>query len=421
MYYLARNNLNGNLPSELAHLVTLDFIDFNRNNIEGTIPVEFWRLSSMTFFDVRNNQLRGTFPEWIGEAWVELKEFALSNNQMNGTIPTNLKSLSNLKTLSLAQNSFESSMRPINDLQNLEYLYLEKNEFTGTVDDTFLHGLNKLIQADISSNKLDSTKIPRHLFEFPHLKVLHLGSNKLMGGLPDIMKENWQLKYLSLSDNFLDGSLPETISELQGLRHLDVTANYLMGDIPVTLATMKSLSFLFLSQNDFAAGPIPEFLSDNIHLRELSLSLTHRTGTLPKLWLESLPNLVLLDVSYNDMKGTLPSSLWEHPHLQFLLLNRNQFSGVLPRGISSTQLQLLGLDKNNITGDFSEVCKKKVPYVFTDCGKITCNCCTCCEDDNPKCNDDLLYSNQDFSWEDGYERSFYAFSPLILIDTGANP
>jgi Leucine rich repeat len=405
----------------LAYLDTLDFIDFNRNNIEGTIPNEYSSLSRMTFFDVRNNQLQGTFPEWIGAEWVEMKELAFANNQMNGTLPASLEDLSNLRTLSLAHNAFKSSIRHVNALQSLEYLYLQENEFTGIVDDAFFNGLKKLIQLDVSSNKLTSTRIPSHLFEYPFLKVLHLGSNKLMGSVSDLRNENLQLEYLSLSNNILDGTLPETLSQLRGLKHLDVTANNFSGDIPVTLSTMKSLSFLFLSENAFTPGPVPDFLSSTPHLRELSLSLTHRTGTLPGQWLESLPNLVLLDVSYNDMEGTLPSTLWEHPRLQFLLLNRNRFSDTLPDGINDTQLQLLSLDKNNLEGDFSEVCEKKVPYVFTDCAKVICHCCTCCEDDNPKCNNDLLYSNQDFSWENGYSRNFYAFSPLILIDPSVDP
>ena len=71
---------------------------------------------------------------------------------------------------------------------------------------------------------------------------------------------------------------------------------------------------------------------------------------------------------------------------------------ILPSGIRDTQkLQLTWIGiKKNVTGDFSEVCEKKVTYVFSDCGEIICDRCTCCEDENPKYNDDLIYSNQDY-------------------------
>jgi Leucine rich repeat/Leucine Rich Repeat len=375
----------------------------------------------MIFFDIRNNHLQGTIPDWLGDNWINLEVLTLAENQMNGPLPTSIQKLSNLKTLSLAHNLFESSLEYISGLQNLEYLYLQKNHFTGSVDDTFLDGSSSLIQMDLSSNELTSSHLPSHLFSFPNLKVLHLGDNSLMGILPDPFGKNTRLEFLSLSDNILTGPIPDSISELSSLKHLDLTDNQITGNIPVSLISMTSINYLFLSENNFDPGPIPDFLSSMTQLRELSLSLTRRTGTLPGKWLGSLPNLVLLDFSFNDLNGTLPSVLWEHPQLHFLLLNRNQFSGSLPSGISDTQLQLLALDKNNITGDFSEVCTLNAVNVFTDCGEIICNCCTCCEDENPKCNDDLLYSNEDFSWDYDYQRNYYAFSPLILINSTIEP
>jgi Leucine rich repeat len=199
------------------------------------------------------------------------------------------------------------------------------------------------------------------------------------------------------------------------------------------LATMQFLTYLFLSQNAFDKGPIPEFLSGMDHLRELSLADTQRTGTVPGAWLDLLDPLVLLDLSRNELTGTLPSQLWGLPHLEYLFLNRNQLTGEIPSGISSstnnhtTNLQVLVLDKNSITGNLTDACMVQdshegeshyIQTIIADCGdssnEIVCDCCVCCSDEDAGCNDEIWDLNAGFDWEQNYTRSAYAFSPQIL-------
>ena len=404
----------GTLPMELSHLTSLHFVDLNRNAIQGTIPQEYSNLERMEFFDLRYNQLTGSIPIWIGGAWAEITEFALSNNNLTGSIPESLRYLKKLRSLSLAQNHLNSTLVNLVGLSNLQFLYLENNRLSGQVDEDFLKDMGNLVQVDLSSNKLMGNDLPLHLFQHPLLQVLDLGDNSLMGTIPVILEENTALQFLSLSDNILTGSVPDSIAQLKALQHLDITGNDVTGEIPSSLATMESLTYLFLGQNRFTAGPIPDFLRGMSQLRELSLSFTKRNGTLSADWLTSLPKLVLLDLSWNELTGTLPSTIWAHPKLQYLLLNRNKFNGDFPPGIAETMLQLLLLDKNGMTGNLSSACQYDVDYISADCEEITCDCCKCCNDDDMRCNQGIWDFNQEFSWEQNYTRVAYAFSPDLL-------
>jgi Leucine-rich repeat (LRR) protein len=397
----------------------LSFVDLNRNAIAGSIPDEFDRLIAMEFFDLRYNKVTGHLPLWMGARWPELKALSLSNNHMSGVLPEGLGGLQKLKTLTLANNNFTASLNPIMNLKSLEFLYLEKNRFEGNVDDEFLQDMENLVQVDISSNDLGGQDLPLHLFQHSSLQVLDLSDNSIMGTIPLFnILDNTAMQYLGLSDNILTGSLPESIVKLKSLRHLDVTGNDLIGTMPASLAGMPKLTYVFLSENGFDKGPIPDFFGDMKQLRELSLSGTQRTGALPSEWLGELNHLVLFDVSYNEMTGSIPSVIWEHPNLSYLLLNRNKFTGDLPAGISDdTKLNMLLLDNNSITGDLTEACQKlKIDWLIADCQEISCECCKCCADNEPRCNDDILYANNDFSWEYNYTRVAYAFSPEILFE-----
>lgn len=420
---MPRNGMTGNLPTELAHLTKLHFVDLNRNSLTGpAIPDTLERLTDMQFFDVRYNQLTGYIPLWLGTEWSQITELALADNAMGGLLPDSMNLLHNLKSLALANNDFDGTLAPILNLNSLEFLYLEKNRFSAVVDDQFMADMENLIQVDISSNRLTGTDIPLHLFQHPKLQVLDLSDNNIMGQLPLDIPVNTKLMYLALSDNILTGSLPPTIDQLQALHHLDMTGNDLSGPIPTALASMPKLTYLFLSENGFTEGPIPDFISSMHQLRELSLSSTSRTGTLPQQWLGGLDHLILFDVSYNKIGGSIPANIWNLPKLSYLLLNRNELTGALPDGIADASLlKMVLLDKNDVTGDMSAVCQQQntiLNTVVADCDDLVgCTCCQCCSDSEVRCNDDILYTNMDFSWEHNYTRTSYAFSPEILFES----
>ena len=73
------------------------------NELSGTIPAELGSLSNLEFLDLSVNELSGTIPAEMGNlsnlTWLDL-----SDNQLSGTIPAELGSLSSLRVLSLRGN-----------------------------------------------------------------------------------------------------------------------------------------------------------------------------------------------------------------------------------------------------------------------------------------------------------------------------
>ena len=82
-------------------------LELNGNNLNGTIPPE---LGSLTY---------------IQELWFTL-------NQLSGSIPPELGSLTNLTSLQLSSNQLSGSIPPeIGSLTNLEALFLDNNQLSG--------------------------------------------------------------------------------------------------------------------------------------------------------------------------------------------------------------------------------------------------------------------------------------------------
>jgi len=119
------NNLSGTLPSELAKLPSLKEIRTYQNQIGGTIPTEFGSISNLTVLDLETNNFTGLFffpelfqlgstlttlrgsgnlfsgsiPTSIG-LMSQLQQLWILNNGITGTIPTEITSLTNLRTSS---------------------------------------------------------------------------------------------------------------------------------------------------------------------------------------------------------------------------------------------------------------------------------------------------------------------------------
>jgi hypothetical protein len=127
--------------------------------------------------------------------------------------------------------------------------------------------------------------------------------------------------------------------------------------------------------------------------------------------------LDLFDISNNEMTGSIPSRLFDNSHLHYVLLNRNEFDGELPTENIGSNLQLLLLDKNKVTGNLTGLCISSNTYIVAEYveGEIVCECCHCCVDSDVMCNNYVWYMNEEFSWESNYKRTGYAFSPALLM------
>lgn len=157
-------SLGGELGDNLATFVSISVIDLSNNNIGGSIP----------------SNLPAT-----------MRNFFLSANLLTGSIPTSLSTLTGLSDMSL-----------------------NNNHLTGEIPDAF-QSLTQLINLDLSSNNL-SGELPLSVENLSSLTTLRLQDNQLSGTL-DVLQD-LPLKDLNVENNQFAGPIPPKLLSIPNFR-----------------------------------------------------------------------------------------------------------------------------------------------------------------------------------------------------------
>ena len=111
---LGENQLSGNIPDGLGS--QLNILYLNNNNLSGPLPVDIFQINEG--LDISNNQLTGELTEAMFDhlSCIEEEEYCfycwypyeinISNNQLSGTLPSNICNLKCSDILYLANNQF---------------------------------------------------------------------------------------------------------------------------------------------------------------------------------------------------------------------------------------------------------------------------------------------------------------------------
>ncbi|CAL9183667.1 unnamed protein product [Musa hybrid cultivar] len=347
---LSGNLLSGSLPTEIGKLSNLIFLSLSSNSLKGTVSeLHFARLTKLSELDLSENslvisvdynwvptfqlqsiqlkscKLGPAFPRWLRSQnsiedldlsntsiedvlpdwfWnIPAFSINLSQNQINGTLPTFLEQMTNLSTLKLSMNLLEG---PIPRLPpNLSYLYLYNNSFSGSLSSNSLPLELELL--DLSHNHI-SGSIPSFVCNLTQLRILDLSSNQISSEIPWCWQETNFLFYINLADNKLSGEIPSSIEKLTQLRSLHLNNNSLHGHLPLSLKNCSGLVFLDLGDNKFS-GSIPTWIAQNFqNLEVLRLCSNMFFGNIPTE-LGQLHHLHIIDLANNNLSGPIPRSL----------------------------------------------------------------------------------------------------------------
>jgi len=253
-YFIFSNNRSviGTIPASLGGCQHLQYLDLsNCSFLGGGLPSELGALAELQYLNLSNDQLLGSIPDSYS-GLTQLKELNLATNNLSGSIGI-LGALTNLVTLNLSVNSFDTISSAAEQFVSLRSLDLSGNSFSSGIEE--LSSLYNLTTLDLSVNFFNT--VPSSLGQLTNLESLNLSDNPLSSGLPaSVFDSLFNLQYLYLVHDSLSGNLPASIGNLP-LTYLDISFNNYAGTIPPEWSNLESsLQFIDISNNHLS-GPLP--------------------------------------------------------------------------------------------------------------------------------------------------------------------
>ncbi|KAK9127413.1 hypothetical protein Syun_016210 [Stephania yunnanensis] len=345
---LEQTKLTGPLfPSWLRNLNQLGIIMLENVGISDKIPNWFPKMyPSLQFLDLSNNQISGKVPLELrnGLKSTEIVLLNLRGNLFTGTIPSNMnnETMPNLQFLTLSKNLIEGSIpSSICNLKQLRTVSLSSNNLSGELPQECWKDLESLEVIDLSNNHL-SGKMGKRL---PHLEILRLRSNSFSGFIHEHRCLLHSLRILDLAHNGLSGTIPHCFGNFSGMATVDPTN-------PISISPMAIHGQEFVDQVNMqiTKGIELEYNGTLAFLKCIDLSHNAFSGEIPTE-ITGLLGLSILNLSINQLTGRIPEKIGSMQRLEVLDLSRNQLSGSIPPSISAlNSLNHLNLSSNNLSG-----------------------------------------------------------------------
>ncbi|KAF7822535.1 receptor-like protein EIX1 [Senna tora] len=390
---LRRNNLVGEIPYQFGNLSSLKQLKLTYNHLYGIIPYQLGNLSSLETLSLgSNDNLK------IGNTQNDVVNNVEWISQLSSLTQLELESVLNL-------NASKNWLQMVCQLPKLEILILTNCSLSDmdlllVPPSQSLNFSHSLTQLTLPHNKFTSSKFPWLSHLNSTLTVLELNENLLQGPIPNDLRSMISLQKLSLQNNHLSGTLPKDIAFLSELHHFDVRGNFLEGDL-LHFANLTKLASLDLSHNSLSlnfsnnisffpefqleslkapsckVGPtLPKWLQTqkNLYILDVSnagisniasvasflcaasesltllnMSSNELAGQLPDCW-SRLKSLRILDLSNNEFSGNIPTSMSSLPLIRHLILRNNGFTGQLPNMKNCTNLVMLDVGRNELSG-----------------------------------------------------------------------
>ena len=378
---LARNGLEGQLPSGLGTLTHLNVLRIGHNaSLSGRLPLNLVQLP-LRDFSYGETQLcvpkATTFQAWIagiqshegtgvecgplperealealyhasgGRGWLEADNW-LTDAPLRDWHGVTVDARGAVVHLDLARNGLSGPIPPeLGSLAALEHLDVRWNGLSGPIPPE-LGNLPALERLQLSGNAF-SGQIPPELGNLAALRYLKLGNNSLTGPIPVEFGNLATLEYLELSLNHLT-EIPPELGNLPALEQLILSGNAFTGQIPPELASLSALEYLSLGACKGINGTIPSEFGNLGSLKELVLVGNDLRGPIPPE-LGNLTELELLDLRDNDLSGPIPPDLGNLASLASLRLSGNDLTGPIPPQLGDLAgIEQIVLADNALTG-----------------------------------------------------------------------
>ncbi|KAB2032991.1 hypothetical protein ES319_D05G417000v1, partial [Gossypium barbadense] len=365
----------GEVPSQVSHLS----LSLAGCGLQGKFPKNIFDLPNLNLLYMGGNQLSGQIPRSLGNllqlTQLDLSgiQLSLSDNLLNGTLPSWLYTAPSLKTIYLSQNQFSGHIKEFQS-KSLERIWLENNKLQGPLPSSIFQLLN-LTSLALSSNNLSGVIEFSMFSNLPNLKYLHLSCNSLsltFNTTSTFLKGLKSLESLDLSCNNIEGKIPQWMQEMgndsltflnvshnsltevehfpwKNIEFLDLSSNLIRGNLPIPASTIN----VFLISNNRFNGEVSSLICNASSLQILDLSHNNLSGTIPQCFGNLSNSLEFLNLKKNKFYGTIPPTFAEGCQLTNFNLNGNLLEGPLtPSILNCKGLEVLDLGNNKINDTF---------------------------------------------------------------------
>ncbi|XP_021902396.1 probable leucine-rich repeat receptor-like protein kinase At1g35710 [Carica papaya] len=213
---LSNNNLSGEIPLSLKNC-PLTTLDLGVNRLSGKIPT--WiadKDGSLSILSLRSNMFNGQIPRQLCSL-SSLHILDLADNNLSGSIPSCIGNLTAMTT-SAAGVKYEGQLWVVakgrdmwfdTTLYLVNIIDLSSNNLSGTIPEG-ISSLSRLGTLNLSMNHLTG-KIPASIgFRLKIIETIDLSSNQISGTIPQTIPGLTSLNHLNLSHNNLTGKIPST-------------------------------------------------------------------------------------------------------------------------------------------------------------------------------------------------------------------
>ena len=303
-----------------------------QNNLQGTLPSELGNLDHLQWLYLHNNGQTGRY-----------------NNRLTGDIPSELGKLDFLQRLYLYNNELTGEIpSELGDIDDLQDLSLYGNKLTGEIPSE-LGDLDKLAGLFLHGNRLTG-EMPSELGNLDNLNALYIYRNRLTGEIPDLTRLS-RLQYFHFVDSGLCAPRDaEFQTWLNGVRwRSGPTCPPPPPGTPTATATPLSGS---PSRDRDALIALYDSTDGDDWRRNGGWKSDQPLNEWHGVSANDEGRVVKLDLYRNNLRGMIPSELGNLDNLHWLLLHNNKLTGEIPSELGNLDnLHWLFLHINKLTGE----------------------------------------------------------------------
>lgn len=299
------------------------FLQITRlSRFQGLIPPEIQLLEKLEDIQLSNNILNVAFEDFLPLGTESLppslRNFNCTFCRLQGSMPTEIGLLPNLKGLSLEENTLSGGLpSELGLLTDMEKLHLMKVGLTGTLPSE-VGNMASLSDIRLTDNAFTGS-LPSEIGNLSNLVQAYFTYCSLSGSLPTNVGALTNLLALSLEGNAITGPIPTEVGIITRMQYLLLLNNALTGTLPTELARLTSVRSLFLSRNSLD-GTIPTQFGEMTTLENLGMGYNRLTGDIPSE-LGRLSLLEMLRVEGNPTSESVPSEVAALPNFANFQLN----------------------------------------------------------------------------------------------------